>query len=789
MPPALIESLRVPGVPYVEVLRDTQHANHFHLLTDRPRIATDAVTGLPLFNFTLFSRNIEIAYASAAPGEVVESQLGQLNLTVDLLVPPDDEAKIRAYLAGLLERERQEQSFYNKIFRVPTTSVEPVLGYFNTWQQGNVRLEMLEELGATFKRSSSKDAHPLLRGTNAASLWATFGTEGAQLLWDVLTRDDPGQPDGTGVPLQANIVYELEGFARSPALQVQVVAKSEPVYQELVRRTEVWRRAGHLWWEQVDVTTVVRELHEKKTIDIVWDDYGVPQSDPQFSEIKQQLQSTVLDLITNQIITAFFRQYKVDGDEDKAAATASTAQRSFLVGHGRRMWLHEYQENTLPEIGFTLNQQANFPFKAYPQTSLLASLTKEQRKRLVQVADVSSPAVRVMSVPVYTNADFKGDKIANITATLSYRQRDTLVDDWIDKSETFVFRTGEETFVFRTRLARDAEGRLIDIYDARARVNYIGTSESPPAMELKDIADKSITFSYDRLGYLVVKVAPGNIDWEQIQEVFVDFALVGATGSDAKATVKLTSDTVEERWVARNRGGQPATYEYTVRYMFRDGTEEMAPTQHDQHQEALVIDDTLVGRLRKSFDVTLDQNTVENLTLRVLYQDPPLEPAEARQVFTSTGSWEYLRPLRENGSRALRYSTIVQYRDGMVENVAWKTLGPDEDPPLIQARRYPLTLTFDGGGLDWDAWRAVFLQVGYEDKPRGFVKFHDVRVSKDQPVQTVDVLAFSPAAAARHFNYHATFVPRNGASDPVEVPPDPDGTLDHRGALILDALV
>jgi hypothetical protein len=62
-------------------------------------------------------------------------------------------------------------------------------------------------------------------------------------------------------------------------------------------------------------------------------------------------------------------------------------------------------------------------------------------------------------------------------------------------------------------------------------------------------------------------------------------------------------------------------------------------------------------------------------------------------------------------------------------------------------------------------------------------------VSKDQPVQTVDVLAFSPGAAARHFTYHATFVPRNGASDPVEVPADPADTIDHLGALILDALV
>jgi hypothetical protein len=791
---ALIESLRVPDVPYVEVLRDTQQPELFYLLPDRPQIALDAVTKLPLFSFTLFSRNIEIAYASAEPGEVVENQLGQLNLTVDLSVRPEDEARIRAYLAGLLERERQQDSFYNRIFRVPTTETEPVIAQVNTWQQGNVRLEMLEELGATFKRSSSKDAHPLLRGTNAASLWATFGTEGAQLLWKVLTGDDPRQPDGGGVPLQANIVYELDGFARSPALQVEVTAKSEPVYQELVRRTELWRHDGHLYWDHVDVTTVVRELHQKDVIKINWDDYGVPQSDPQFAEIKQKLQTTVLDLITNKIISAFFRQYAVDGAKTQDTTATVAHHGSFLFGFGRRMWLHEYQQNTLPEISFTLNQQANFPFKAYPQTSLLTSLTREQRRQLVRVVDVGSPEVQVMTVPVYTNADFEGDKIANITATLSYRQFDTLVDDWIDKSETFVFRTGEETFLFRTRLARDAEGRLIDKYEARARVNYIGTSESPRPIEHKDVTDRAMTFSYDRLGYLAVTVKPGSIDWDLHKEVFVDLALVGdGADPDAQATVRLTKDTVDERWVTRLHGAAPTEYQHTARYQFQDGGEETGPPQRKPITfTELAIDDLLVGRLRKSFDVTLDQGTVENVTLRVVYQDPleppagrpPLERAEARHVFTSTGSWEYVRPLRQGGTRALRYGYIIQYDDGMVENVPLTTLEPDEDPPPLRARRYPLTLTFDGDGLDWDAWRAVYLQVKYADERKGFEQFHDVRVSRDAPLKTVDIPAFSPDA--RTFDFHATFVPR-GDRDPVDVPAD--GTSSHRGPLVLETLV
>ena len=39
--------------------------------------------------------------------------------------------------------------------------------------------------------------------------------------------------------------------------------------------------------------------------------------------------------------------------------------------------------------------------------------------------------------------------------------------------------------------------RLIDKYDAKAQIHYIGTSQSPPAIELKGISDRALTFSYE----------------------------------------------------------------------------------------------------------------------------------------------------------------------------------------------------------------------------------------------------------------------------------------------------
>src|SRR6478736_6728338 len=130
----------VPRVSDVVIFRDHADPQQFYILNDRPRIAVDAKTGTPLFNFTLFSRNIEIAYASAQPNQPVESQLGALNMTVDLSVVDDDMTKIHDFLVNLLKQEQTQPSSYNKLYKVDTTGTEPRIGYID-WLSGSVRLD------------------------------------------------------------------------------------------------------------------------------------------------------------------------------------------------------------------------------------------------------------------------------------------------------------------------------------------------------------------------------------------------------------------------------------------------------------------------------------------------------------------------------------------------------------------------------------------------------------------------------------------------------------------------
>ena len=106
------------------------------------------------------------------------------------------------------------------------------------WTEGTVTMSILEGLGGTFKRQSSPAGHPTLTGTNAASLWATFGSEGAQLFYKALKpngklviveyyKNETAMPNGralTHIRLnKPDVIKEVE------ANQFRLVSESEHI--------------------------------------------------------------------------------------------------------------------------------------------------------------------------------------------------------------------------------------------------------------------------------------------------------------------------------------------------------------------------------------------------------------------------------------------------------------------------------------------------------------------------------------------------------------------------------
>ncbi|MET0283729.1 MAG: hypothetical protein ABW352_04645 [Polyangiales bacterium] len=774
---AYFETLIAPSVPDVVIYRDHADARKFHLLNTVPRIATDAKTGVPLFSYTLYSRSVEIVYASAKPDVPVEMQLGALTMTVDLSVSEEDLAKIREFLTALLKDEQQTPSAYNKLYKSTPGGTEPVLTYAD-WLSGSVRFDVMEGLGPTFKRSSSSESSPTLHGGNKAVLSASFGSEGAQVMWELLTADS-----SEGASTESTVSYTLEGLARLPGIQVDVKADADIVYKEIRSRVLTWRLPHYHLFGYTKLAELTKEMTDARVISIEWEDYGVDSADPKAGEIKQQLEQMVLGTITNQILKLFFETFTVQGPTEGDPATTPTHSMAGAVP-GNRMRLREYSEGLDQHIGFSLRKTENYRFKAGAAGSLIALLTPEQRRSLVRVVDAGSPEVRVLTVQVITNADFKTDRIANITATLSYRQFDTLVNDWIETSESFVFRTGEEVFSFRTRLARDAEGKLMDFYDAHAQVNYVGVSQSPPAIELKGVTDRALTFSYDRLGYVKVEVQAGDTDWTQIKDIFVDLTYDGAPNQpDAKGTVRLTEQALKGQWTCSKHGASTNGYSYSTRFVYKDGSEQTTPVVRDE-RGLLIIHDPLVGRLRRTFDVSFQPTHVSNVALKVRYENPPNAPVEARYFFPTSDSWTFVQPLQDGAPTSCKYAYEIRYADGHIQRVDWATLTREQDLPTISPQRFPFTVYVDGTALDWSKWRSARVDLIYRDAEHDFETQQTVRLKKDASEATIPLLAFSPRA--RSYEYQATFVPTSGDQELV-IPPS--GVRTGTRDLILDMLI
>ena len=77
-------------------------------------------------------------------------------------------------------------------------------------------------------------------------------------------------------------------------------------------------------------------------------------------------------------------------------------------------------------------------------------------------------------------------------------------DERLNQLDRYFDKTGAEVYTFRVTMARNEKGELMDFYNAEAKISYVGTAISPPPIELKNISDRQLVVSYDKLGFITV---------------------------------------------------------------------------------------------------------------------------------------------------------------------------------------------------------------------------------------------------------------------------------------------
>ncbi|WP_452603102.1 hypothetical protein [Pontimicrobium sp. MEBiC06410] len=788
---SLLDKIGVPGLPDVEIFRDHQKNNVFYALRSTPVIARDQ-DGKPALSYSFFSRNADIAYASSANKELVETQLGQLLVTVDLSLSKEEHKIATTYLKKILNQKNHKfVARYHKRFKRPVPSrIEPILTYPGTWKEGAVKLEILEGLGDTFKKSSSAEVKPSLTASNSAALYATFGVEGSQIMFDALSKGFKSKKGKTEkTPLQAIVRYELKGYAHIPNLEVKVRGRSTQIYDFIQKQRNTYKKEVQqgkrtrtkkffgvtyskktstydhkVDVDKTEVNSLVEQMIDKKVISIDITDYGgMDSSSAEKKEVEENLRNSLMELIFGTIVKSFFetafigdkKESEGEEGEDSGASTIQPNSNLKLSARDKRVknqdhyyyFRNDVKKTQIQDIYFHFKKNGVVDFLRYPNGSLSVQLTDSERKAAVRYIDVSSPEVQMLEVQVKVNADFVQDNIDSIIVNVSYKQKDHKSGIVRQNTKSFLFETGEEVFTFRASMARNSKGELMDFYKAEAKISYKGTADAPPPIVLNNISDRVLNISYDRLGFITTQVSAGDIDWTAIKEAVVELEYKAEPNKpDSKKQIRLKQDNPVDTWKCFMYGHDDKTYRYKVKYFYTDGTESETEYKNDT-RESLIIDDNLIGRAKASFDVLMDTESVKTAKIEVIYNDETSKiKEEFSKWFEGSETWDWSMRLREGATTEFKYRYFVQYTDGLVFESELKTANSGEDIPPIDIKRYKQSLTVDAGLLDWTKWRMVYATIKYEDKANKYQKQETIRLDESNFMKSFEIFSFHPGA-------------------------------------------
>lgn len=792
---SITDKFTIPGISGVDFYRDHVREDTVYAVRSTVEVRRDE-DGKPALTFNFIERNAEIAYASSENKDLVESQLGQLLLTVDLALTPNEERKALEYLTKILNDKDHlvvKRHLLRHKLRASQKKIVPKISAPH-WKNGTVTLEVLKGLGDTFTKSSSDQVQSSNIAWNAASLYATYGIEGSQLMFDALSKgfyNKAGKPEKTH--LQAIVKYNAKIVGYIANIEINVNANSAQIYdfikeeedtyvREIEQGTKVSSRTSLFWGlitknryqtydKKVDIDreqlfSMVEKMHERKVVNIdVFDNAGMGDNSPEAKAAHDALMANMLNLVTDTVIKNFFEtsmitsvteekeKVKENEDEDEGEPKSTKKYDTSSTDHIKNQdhyyhFRNKVDKEKITNINFHFKKNSTIEFDVAPNASLMAQLTDSERKAAIRRIDVSSPEIQILQVPVTVNADFEADSINSIVVTLAYKQKDAKSGIVRENKRSFQFRNGDELFTFRATMARNEKNELIDYYDASAKITYKGTADAPPAIAIQNETSKVLVISYEKLGFITTKITAGEIDWEQVKGVVVDMEYPSEPNKpDTKKQIRLSQESLEGSWKCFMYGHKDKQYRYKIKYNFLDGTSKETDYKTDSREE-LIIDDILIGRIKASFDVLIDSNTVTTAKVEVMYKDVANEVSEEfSKWFTTSETWNWSMRLRENGLRTFMYRYFVQYTDGLVVTSPWNDAESDEDIPPIDLKRYKKSLTIDGGDLDWTKWRIVYAKVRYEDKENKYEREEMVRISQDDFLQTFEILSFSPGSA------------------------------------------
>ena len=778
---AFLNSFYVPGLDYITIYPDHLSPYKFYYFKSRPRICTDK-DGFPDIRLTMIQNSMDSE----------QSQLATLLLVTDLGLTTYEESMIRQYLDSRLTDEsylNQMEQFYplahKKLLEDKKTnpnakrSVE--LGGISP-RDGECRLELMEGLeDERFLKKATEKRTPTLNGTFNCAVSASFGDLGSQLMYECLTGGFRVK-DGLKYPVMAIVDYHLKNDFFVPALDAEVHVDSSAVFEKTREYVEMVVK------KKVDlpgniIPRIMQEklfLTKKEIVDVLKTktikDAGITISSTDYSDISgvksDELDNKVLEslmgIITDSLLPNIFKLDPApEGDGKEATYT-----------------LNDTPKDIKQTINFTLRKNATVQLDLPANASLFATVPSTDKDSLITYVDISHTEFMKQSVPVTCMANLDADQIESINVWLQYDHVDKRFPSLKENDpKTFRFTTGNETYIFDFMMAKDDSKKFIRDFVYKTQINYPGRASGAWSKPVR-VHEDFLRISYEDLGYINVVCKAGDIDWREVETVFVDLEYPSAKGEkDVTKRLAFTQENAfqPQSWSCFKYGYPDKEYTYTVRFVDKDGGEyPKNPQPKTCTDEELVINDLYAGQSMKAvFRVNFNPDVVEKVLLNIYYEDKAkgISKNPWHEFSDDDRSWEWSMRIQEGASEKIRYTYRTFYRDGTlsgVEEFTAKGRLPEID--IYDVRKpssLSLSLTVSARPLrNWEQWDFAQVFIRYSDPARG--------IDKPFPVIELDAGDYSktieedcPPDAPRTFLCRALIYTNIPGKAPIEIPEAP----------------
>ena len=774
-------SFQVPEAPGITVFPDHEDPTKFYCIREVPKISTDAATNNPMLYYTSLKRDARVTNSTMV-------NLGYMTLTVDIGPSEEEMNAIRAYILDNFGKDIPIFCLLRLLFpefdkRIKEAPIK--LGTIS-WKEGKAQLELMEGIGDSFKSYGTSETTPSLFGNCHASFSESFGAEGDLLMRSLLNMEG-GDPKRS-INMGAVARYTLHGFGYIPALKVTIKVDTKKIYKYFNDNGTTLNLGLETTTTQNSSTTTtttgaltIGEIEEhirhlttelKGGIEVTIDDLS-GMAGQEVSEWANKIAMGYISAITETVLPNLFAPVEVDKNLKTSSNNGNNNSNEESKDSNKYYVLKTDLNGTeTQDITLKLSKSCTMPLTFAPQgTLMLGNLTPEQKSALIREADFADDSFQGFLVQVGTSADFKGDDIYAIEVEMLYQHKNAITGKDRTISNTYQFRTGDETYMFTGTKAKDEKGNYYNSYLVRSRILFKNQDEffggGDGWSDYEEFTTDKLTISYGKVGFLRTEITPGNFDEDVVKEAIVHLKYLGADKSDTQGDIHLTPSSGTQIWKCFKYRSTEDRYEYSVKFFYKDGTMfETAPVTETAN--SLTIIDPFINPISADFYVKMG-SSVSSVKVEVLFQDGNYEKKSTHNFTPQEAMepWHWAIKVRKEAMTSIKYRYIAFYNsDTDPYTSEWMTASAKEETIYIKVKADPnaapeiekqeAQLTIDSSMLSWDKWKRVYVILKDDSG-----KTRTLPLNAEEPIMTVDVVYNVDGANACQCS--CQFLPQQGS--------------------------